>query len=399
MVQLFESQLRALDNMHDGCILCGGVGSGKSITALAYYYMQMGGDRKSVMGGDFKELSDFLPLVIITTARKRDSLEWEAELSRFYMTPETHGIRIDSWNNIEKYKEIDHAFFIFDEQRVVGNGVWVKAFLKIARNNRWILLSATPGDTWSDYIPVFIARGYYRNRTQFIAEHVIYNPHVKFRKIERYIGQGKLLRERRETLVEMDTQRRASSIHKDVLCEYNAVAYKDASRKRWNPYTDEPIRTGSELYSVWRRIVNEDHDRVLELLQLQRRYPRIIIFYNFDYERNILLSQNYGKGVIVAEWSGHKHDEVPTSEKWVYLVQYSAGSEAWNCTETNVIVFYSQTYSYKQLTQAAGRIDRTNTPFDELYYFHLKSRAPIDIAISRALKQKKNFTERKDILC
>ncbi len=395
MVDLYQPQLIALDKMHDGCILCGGVGSGKSITSLAYYYIQMGGDRSSIMGGDFQELIEWMPLRIITTARKRDTFEWESELSHFYITPETHGVIIDSWNNIGKYKDEQNCFFIFDEQRVIGSGAWVKAFLKIVQNNRWILLSATPGDTWSDYIPVFIANGYYRNRTEFAREHIIYNPHVKFRKIERYINQGRLIRQRREVLVEMDTQRRAESHHEDVFVEYDFVKYKSALRNRWDPFKDEPIRSGSELCYVLRRITNEYPARVLKALEIHRKHPRLIIFYNFDYERELLLKQHYDRGTIVAEWSGHKHQEIPRSDKWVYLVQYAAGAEGWNCVDTDAILFFSQNYSYKILTQAAGRIDRLNTPYDDLYFYYLKSKSAIDIAISQAIRQKKNFNEKE----
>lgn len=398
MVNLYEPQLIALDKMKDGCVLCGGVGSGKSITSLAYYYMQMGGRRESLMGQAFKPLVDPLDLYIITTARKRDTFEWDQELSHFYLwTGENSNgntVVIDSWNNIQKYQEVENAFFIFDEQRVIGSGAWVKAFLRICKSNRWILLSATPGDTWSDYIPVFIANGFYKNRTEFVREHVIYNPHVKFRKIERYINQGRLIRQRREILVEMDAQRRAESHHIDVFVEYDNILYKSVTRNRWNPYEDIPIKSGSELCYIWRRVVNESGDRIREYQEIQRAHDKIIVFYNFDYEREILLNINYGRGVQVAEWSGHKHEDIPNSEKWVYLVQYAAGAEGWNCTDTDTIVFYSQNYSYKVLVQAAGRIDRVTTPYDHLYYYHLKSKAPIDIAISAALKQKKNFNEK-----
>ena len=47
------------------------------------------------------------------------------------------------------------------------------------------------------------------------------------------------------------------------------------------------------------------------------------------------------------------------------------------------------------MAQAAGRIDRLNSPYRDLYYYHLKSRSGIDIAISKALGQKKQFNERK----
>lgn len=392
MVELYPSQLIALDKMHDGCILRGGVGSGKSITSLAYYYLQMGGKRSSIMGGDFQSLTDRLPLYIITTARKRDTLEWEDELSRFYISTDD-SVVIDSWNNIGKYLGVKNSFFIFDEQRVIGDGAWVKSFLRIAKSNRWILLSATPGDTWKDYIPVFLANGFYRNKTEFYREHVIFDPYTKFRKISRYINQGRLIRQRAMILVEMDAQRRAESHHKDIHVEYDIAKYKQLTKTRWNPYSDEPIRTSAELYYNWRRIANESDDRKLKTLEIHRRHPKLIIFYNFDYERDILRELKYDKGTKVAEWSGHKHDELPSTEKWVYLVQYTAGAEGWNCITTDTILFYSQSYSYKQTIQAAGRIDRTNTPFDDLYYYHLKSKSPIDIAISHALQQKKNFVE------
>lgn len=400
-ISLRDYQLDAVNRMMNGCILCGGVGSGKSRTALAYYYKENGG----VLGtNEYVPMNDVnLPdLYIITTARKRDTAEWEGELSPFLLSshPEVNLYRnrvvIDSWNNISKYSSVTDAFFIFDEQRVVGSGAWVKAFLKIAKSNKWILLSATPGDTWEDYIPVFVANGFYKNRTAFKEEHMVIRwVNGKYPKIERYMGVGKLMLLRNRILIDMDFKRQTISHHEDINVEYDISKYKEVGRTRWNPYKNEPIVNASELCYVWRKIVNSDDSRQTAVLELFDRHPKMIIFYMFDYELNILKNLHYGEGVQVAEWNGHKHEPIPSSDKWVYLVQYAAGAEGWNCISTDTIVFYSQNYSYKVMQQSAGRIDRLNTPFSNLYYYHLKSYAPIDIAIARALKEKKTFNETK----
>jgi len=402
-VKLFDYQLKAIQQMKNGCILCGGVGSGKSLTALSYYYLQNGGEIISLIGGDYIPMDDPpKDLYIITTARKRDTLEWEGELSPFLLSthPETnlyynHKVVVDSWNNIGKYVNVTGAFFIFDEQRVIGSGVWVKSFLKITKNNDWILLSATPGDTWQDYIPVFIANGFYKNRTEFTREHIVYSHFTKFPKIDRYINTGKLLKLRRSILIDMDFKRETIPHHEDVYVSYDIETYKDVSRTRWNPYKNEPIQNAGELCYIWRKIVNSDQSRQVAVLEIFERHPRVIIFYNFDYELEILRNLGYGSKVKVAEWNGHKHEPIPNSKSWVYLVQYSAGCEGWNCITTDTIIFYSQNYSYKVMVQAAGRIDRLNTPYTDLYYYHLKSRSGIDLAISKALKEKKNFNETK----
>ena len=400
-ISLRDYQLDAVNRMMNGCILCGGVGSGKSRTALAYYYKENGG----VLGtNEYVPMNDVdLPdLYIITTARKRDTAEWEGELSPFLLSshPEVNLYRnrvvIDSWNNISKYSSVTNAFFIFDEQRVVGSGAWVKAFLKIAKSNKWILLSATPGDTWEDYIPVFVANGFYKNRTAFKEEHMVIRwVNGKYPKIERYMGVGKLMLLRNRILIDMDFKRQTISHHEDINVEYDISKYKEVGRTRWNPYKNEPIVNASELCYVWRKIVNSDDSRQTAVLELFERHPKMIVFYMFDYELNILKNLHYGEGVQVAEWNGHKHEPIPSSDKWVYLVQYAAGAEGWNCINTDTIVFYSQNYSYKVMQQSAGRIDRLNTPFSDLYYYHLKSYAPIDIAIARALKEKKTFNETK----
>ena len=396
-IQLRDYQLDAVNKLHNGNILCGGVGSGKSRTALAYYFKECGGG----LGETYIPMTDPINLYIITTARKRDTLEWENELCPFLISTDPkasyYGDRlkvvIDSWNNIIKYKEVKGAFFIFDEQRVVGSGTWVKSFLKITKENKWILLSATPGDTWSDYIPVFIANGFYRNRTEFNSEHVIYSRFTKYPKIDRYINTGRLIRLRNSILVDMDFKRETISHHEDVYVQYDISKYKDTMRNRWDPYNNEPIMNASGLCYILRRIVNEDISRQTALLELFDKHPRMIVFYNFDYERDILKGLYYGEDVEIAEWSGHAHQPIPTCKSWVYLVQYTAGCEGWNCIKTDTIVFYSQNYSYKIMAQAAGRINRLNTPYSDLYYYHLKTRSGIDLAISKALRDKKKFNE------
>lgn len=397
-IPLYDYQLDAIKRMKNGCILCGGVGSGKSRTSLAYYYLKQGGE---VVPKDYIPMTNPKDLYIITTARKRDTLEWEGELSPFLLSPNPevnyykNTIVIDSWNNIKKYANVTGAFFIFDEQRVVGSGAWVKAFLKIAKRNEWILLSATPGDTWSDYIPVFVANGFYKNKTEFITEHVVYSRFSKFPKIDRYLGTGKLLRLRNDILIDMDFKRQTISHHDDAYVKYDIEKYKTAMRTRWDPYKNEPIQQASGLCYVLRRIVNEDDSRQIMLMEIFENHPKLIVFYNFDYELDILKGLYYGEKVEIAEWNGHKHQPIPTSKSWVYLVQYTAGCEGWNCITTDTIVFYSQNYSYKVMQQAAGRIDRLNTPFKDLYYYHLKTRSGIDLAISKALSEKKQFNEKR----
>lgn len=400
-IPMDDYQLDAISHMHNGCILCGGVGSGKSRTALAYYYAQN--------GGDLYDTSDKISLMknppdlyIITTAKKRDSLEWEEELGTWLLSTheDINGYKnkvvVDSWNNIDRYTFVQNAFFIFDEQRVVGYGKWAQTFINIARHNKWILLSATPGDTWTDYMAVFIANGFYKNKTDFINQHVVYSWKVKnFPKIDHYIDEYRLEMYKDQLLVNMWFKRNTIPHHITIMTDYNVNKYKDVVKHRFNPYTQEPIVNASEFCSVLRRIANEDESRSVKLLELFESHPRMIVFYNYDYELEILRNLYYGDNVIVAEWNGHNHQPVPTSDSWVYLVQYTAGSEGWNCITTDTIVFYSQNYSYKMTTQAAGRTDRRNTPFKDLYYYHFKSTSSIDIAIGRTLSTKKDFNEGK----
>ena len=396
-VNLYDYQKDALKRMNNGCILCGGVGSGKSRTSLAYYYIQQGGSIEPFKPLPCKPKPK--DLYIITTARKRDTMEWEEELVPFLLYKnETYvnNIVIDSWNNIGKYARVTNAFFIFDEQRVVGYGKWSRTFINISKNNDWILLSATPGDKWEDYIPVFIANGFYKNKTEFCREHVIYSRFSKYPKVDRYIGLKRLERLRDRILVDMDFKRQTISHHEDVFVRYDISKYKDVMRRRWDIYKNEPIQQASGLCYVLRRIVNEDPSRQVAMLEIFEKHPKMIVFYNFDYELDILKEVFDGLDwVEVAEWNGHKHQPIPEGDSWVYLVQYTAGAEGWNCITTDTIVFFSQNYSYKILQQSCGRIDRLNTPYTDLYYYHLKTRSGIDLAIGRALREKKKFNERK----
>lgn len=393
-LELYDHQREALKSgrIHNGCILCGGVGSGKSRTALAYYYILNGG---SIDSPKYVKMRNPCDLYIITTAQKRDKLEWDDEMLPFLIGSDMYKVKVtvDSWNNIEKYKEVKDAFFIFDEQRVVGYGVWAKTFIRLSKSNRWILLSATPGDKWEDYTAVFIANGFFKNKSEYERLHMYISYRSGFPKVERYFDTGRLVRLRERILVDMPDQRQTVRHLEDIVVDYDRITYKSVSKNRWNPYTDKPIRNASEFCQTLRRVINSDDARQVAILELFEKHPRVIIFYNYDYELEILKSLYYGDDVEVAEWNGHKHQPIPECDKWVYLVQYNAGAEGWNCIKTDTIIFYSQNYSYRIMEQARGRIDRMNTPYTDLYYYTLKSRAGLDLAISRALRDKKKFNE------
>jgi len=375
--------------MHNGCILVGGVGSGKSITSLAYYYIREGGGCLEPE----KPMTHPKDLYVITTARKRDTLEWKNEMLPFRLQDYDIKVTVDSWNNVQKYRNVEGAFFIFDEQRVVGSGAWAKSFVKIAKHNRWILLSATPGDTWTDYIPVFVANGYYRNPTDFKDQHVIFARFSKYPKIDRYVGVRKLQKIRDRVLVNMAYHKKTSSVYEYVQPGYDREKYLFVNKNRWNPYKNEPLMNAGELCYTLRHVVNSDPSRLTKLTQLMMEHPRAIIFYNFDYELELLRDWAGKNQVTFAEYNGHQHDPLPDGDSWAYLVQYTAGAEGWNCTLTDTVIFFSLNYSYKIMVQAAGRIDRLNTPYQTLYYYRFASTAPIDLAIRRALKDKKNFNE------
>ena len=432
-VSLYPHQQKAVDDLGNGKILLGGVGDGKSRTAMAYFVSK-------VCGGTYDDPGSMTTpkdVYVITTAKKRDSLDWDKEAQVFGIGRHTASSRsnitlhVDSWNNLKNYTEVKDAFFIFDEQRVVGYGSWSRAFIKIAKHNEWILLSATPGDTWLDYLPVFIANGWYKHKTDFVEQHVIWQPYVKYNKVQRYTGLGTLVRRRNEVLVQMPFTSHTKRISEYIECAYNEVDFEKVSKKRWNIFENRPIRDVAEQFAAMRKVVNSDDSRLEAVRTLLQVHPKLIVFYNFDYElqklrqlgasitsessgstttgqtptrrvprsgkqsESLPSSTPTGSSFAIAEWNGHKHEEIPANcASWVYLVQYRAGAEGWNCIETDAMVFYSQTYSYRDWWQAHGRIDRLNTPFTNLYYYHLISKSIIDKAIKAALKVKKNFNER-----
>ena len=404
MFHLRDYQLDAIRHLNNGNILVGGVGSGKSITSLAYYYYRQMGWVEQIRTGwnppnEYKRMPNPKDLIIITTAKKRDSREWESELIPFMMSTnkDNNGYKnkvvVDSWNNIKKYVTIRNAFFIFDEQRVVGKGAWVKAFLKICKQNEWILLSATPGDTWEDYGAVFVANGFFNSLTQYRQEHFEYDPWSKFPRIKGYHGTNKLVRLRERLLVPMDFHRETVSHHIDISCGFDMVRYKRLIKSRWNDEKDQPIQNSAELCGMMRKIVNTDVSRQISVLDILKKHRKAIIFYNYDYELDILRKLCEENSIVYAEWNGHFHQEIPEVDDWIFLCQYNAGAEGWNCIKTDCIIFYSANYSYKIMTQAAGRIDRMNTPYKDLYYYHLKSKASIDLAVERAIREKKKFNE------
>lgn len=391
MVELYSHQKEAIGKLRSGSILCGGVGSGKSLTALSYYFCKVcNGSLYRDGKPEFIFPTKMLDLYIITTARKRDTHDWEQECAPLLLKPKA----IDSWNNIGKYVDIENAFFIFDEQRVVGNGAWVKSFYKIARKNYWILLSATPGDKWHDYIPVFVANGFYKNKTEFERRHVVWDRYAKFPKVQRYIETNRLKGILSTILVQMPFKRETVRHYVTVSVNYNKTMYDYVMDERKDFETGEPIENIAQLMSNIRKIVNSDTSRFDAIDDIRTKHSRVIIFYNFDYELDALRKYCEDNEIEYAEWNGHKHQTIPNSGNWIYLVQYASGAEGWNCVETNCIIFYSLSYSYRMMEQACGRIDRLNTHYVDLYYYSLVSNSSIDKSIKRCIDSKEDFNEK-----
>lgn len=401
MINLYDYQLEAIEQLRTGSILCGGVGSGKSITSLAYFLLKECGGGVQINGsGEYSFMKDPKDLFIITTAKKRDSLEWDEECAKFGLSKDpdiSHSyvkVTVDSWNNIKKYRNVVGQFFIFDEQRVVGSGSWVKSFLDIARKNHWILLSATPGDQWSDYIPVFIANGFFKSRTEFQKNHCVFSRFSKYPKIERYVDENGLEKFRDKILVNMKDNRKTVRHVIKLRSDYDKMLYRTVFRDRWDPYRNEPIQEVSKLMYLIRQVVNSDSSRIERVSEVFQSRKKCIIFYNFSYELDLLRDFCESNNITYAEWNGRRHQTLPVGESWIYLVQYSAGCEGWNCITTDTIIFFSQSYSYRMTEQAMGRIDRINTPYKDLYYYQIRSTSPIDLAIFGALHRKKDFNER-----
>lgn len=390
MIQLTDYQIDAIKRMKNGCVLRGGTGSGKTLTALVYIFENvLNGQTPIYPNHSYQKTTDTTPVYVITTPKKRDSGDWTAEAAVVPMNL----YNVDSWNNIKKYEKIKDSIFIFDETKITGYGAWTTSFIKIAKQNKWILLSATPADSFIEYASLFVANGFYKNKTEFEREHVVWSRFVKYPKVDRYLGVYKLIRHRDSILVEMPSERATTQIHKNIICDYNKTEYDILFTDRWNIYDNKPIRDASQLCYLLRRVVNSDISRRDALNLILKKHKRLIIFYNYNYELDVLRDWCQKEKLLYSEWNGHNHDDLPDGSSWAYLCQYTAAQEAWNCIETDCIIFYSQTYSYKALTQSAGRIDRMNTPYKFLYYYHLVSTSSIDTAIQKALTRKENFNE------
>lgn len=371
-IELVPHQTEALGKMHNGCVLVGGVGSGKTITSLAY----------------FSQIRPQTRIIAITTAMKRDTGEWYSDAMKMSLRAD---LVVDSWNNISKYENESDVAFIFDEQKVVGNGPWVKSFLTITSKNEWVVLSATPADTWMDLIPIFIANGFYKNRTEFNREHVVFSRFAKYPKVDRYIDVHRLQLHRNAVYVEMPHLSPATREDHIVEVDFDLDDQISLWSDRWNIYDNVPIKDAGELMRLLRKNANSHPSRYEAVKAICEENPRVIIFYNHDPELEILRLLHTDLDRPLAERNGHNHQDIPDTDEWIYLVQYQSGAEGWNCTSTDTVVFYSLPYSYRSMEQAKGRIDRMNTTYETLHYYILKSQAIIDKGIWKALHRKKNF--------
>lgn len=371
-----DYQKRAINQMHNGCILCGGVGAGKSLTSLGYI------DKVYPSG----------TVYIITPARKRNTGEWFDDIRKNDMD-ETRFV-VDSWNNLSKYKDVKDAFFLFDEQKVSGKGTWAKSLIRIAKSNQWILLSATPGDTYDDYATVLIANGFVRNRTTWYDEYCVTKSQPFFHIVD-HKNKDVIDMMIRRIFIKMDYQSDKKRIERVIPIQARSAGEeKEILMTHKAPGAQMPFTTFAAAIAYVRMNCYDKSKKTEALRKIIEKHKKIIVFYNFLSEKLEIERAAIDANVTINFYNGQRHDPIPDTDEWVYGVQYNSGAEAWNCITTNAMVFYSPNYSYKTMEQAHGRIDRVNSPYECLYYYMLLNELNIDNKVMNALSSKKDFNEK-----
>ena len=377
MIKLLKYQEEAIQKLHSGSVLYGATGSGKSLTGLAYYM----------------RCWSHLDLYIITTSKKRNAGEWEEEIAKLGCPPPK---AIDSWNRLKNYRMVSDAFFLFDEHKVGGHGKWAQSMITIAKKNKWILLTATPGDVWDDYASIFIANEFVKNKTTWNEDFCIFDRISKYPKIIGYQREDVLKNMRDAVLVPMEYQSEKVPIPYVIpyKVDHEEEAYVLARRKSLRHPEMRAFRNTSAMFAYMRMNLPDKESKIQALADVLKKEPKAIIFYNFTPEKYEIENAARQVNIPFFQYNGQIKDNVPDGDTWVYAVQYTAGAEAWNCITCRTVIFYSMNYSYKVMTQAKGRIDRCNSPFDELhYYYFISPDFEIDQEILNALTRKEKFNE------
>lgn len=395
---LYNFQRQLLNSIEENYIIAADTGTGKTMMAIHHYLKHNTGE----------------PLLILAPPQKIKEGGWQRELD-FVASHYNIEIPYDiiSYGVLSKrWKEYKDWFLVMDECHYVKNPTSQrgKAAINLTKQStNFLLLSATPSSNgWGDTIAYMIMFGYYKNKTQFLKEHAVYNRidygNGPVNVVSDYRDQEKLQKLYQSFSIKLAKEDCLDlpplvfeKVHFKPSKEYNII-------KKDRVLGEELFDNISKLQHGLRFYANQaDKLKYTEML-LEGTEENVIIFYNYKQENEELkkIAKKLKKKVF--EVSGSKTN-LPDKEKWtslknsVTIVQYQAGAAGIELQYANIVIFHTPTYSYQDYEQALGRAYRNGQTKKVTVYQYI-TKNTIETSIYQALAAKKDFTEelfRKEI--
>lgn len=395
---LYKLQEKILNKSKENYLFHLGTGTGKTIIALHHYI----------------KYSYPLDLIIIAPAVKVKEGGWDREIKFVFneLGLEMPKYEVVSYSKLKKYVA-KKGHYIFDECHYIKNSTSLRGKISKELVKKYAtcfsLLSATPASKWEEWCNYFILWGICKNKTEFYKRYVVMGrqrygsiefntvvgyqntellkEHIKRRTSKKYTVNDMVeMPDLIEQYIEFKCSSEYKKIKNDRIMESNGSIIK--------------LDTISKLYSTLRQQANiTDKLEYLEYIINSNEEDNVLIFYNFNYEKDMIINYLKSKKIKVDYIINGVTKNYPIKENFelinntVTLVQIQAGGTGIELTYINKVVYFSPTYSYQDYIQSIGRAYR-NGQENKVLVYKFKVLNSIETDIWECLERKEDFNER-----